>query len=99
MAGTIQINESVRNILIKHAHKDTVEESLNEILKIEISRKIKKYMIMIKHFERKYNTDFTGFEKVHRGKEMNYETEKVYLDWDMAVTAVEDLKEELSQLK
>lgn len=91
----IRVNENVRNILIKHTLKNTVEESLNEILKNEITRKVKKYMIMIKHFEKRYGTSFIEFEKAHKGEDMPYETEKDYLDWDMAVTAVEDFEEEL----
>lgn len=98
MSEMISVNEGVRDILIKHAHKNTVEESLNEILKNEINRKIKKYMIMQKHFEKKYGTDYPSFEASLRGKEPAFEMEKDYLDWDMAVTVVEDLNKELQLL-
>lgn len=33
MAETISINDNVKSILMKHSHKDNLEESLNEILK------------------------------------------------------------------
>ena len=99
MTEVISINENVKSILMKHSHKDSLEESLNEILKNEIQRKIKKNMLMIKHFERKYNTDFETFEEKRVTKETPYETERDYFEWDMAVTLIEDLKEELAQLE
>ncbi len=99
MAEVININENVRNILIKHSHKDNLEESLNEILRNEIQRKIKKHMLMIKHFERKYDMDFEDFEEKRVTKEMPYEIEKDYFEWDMAITLIEDLEEELAQLE
>ena len=98
MPEVININENVKSILMKHSHKDTLEESLNEILRNEIQRKIKKHMMMIKHFERKYNMDFNIFEKNRVTKEMAYEIERDYFEWDMAITMIEDLKEELAQL-
>jgi hypothetical protein len=99
MSETINIDENVKNILMKHSHKDTIEESLNEILKNEIQRKIKKHMLMIKHFERKYKMNFETFEKNRVSKETPYETEKDYFEWDMTITLIEDLKEELNQLE
>ncbi len=99
MAEVININENVKDILMKHSHKDTLEESLNEILRNEIQRKIKKHILMIKYFERKYNIDFETFEKNRVTKEMPYEIERDYFEWDMAITLIEDLKEELSQLE
>ena len=99
MAEVLNINENVKNILIKHSHKDSLEESLNEILRNEIQRKIKKHRLMITHFERKYNMDFDNFEEKRVTKEMPYEIERDYFEWDMAITLIEDLEEELSQLK
>ncbi len=98
MPEVININENVKSILMKHSHKDTLEESLNEILRNEIQRKIKKHMMMIKHFERKYDMDFKIFEENRVTKEMAYEIERDYFEWDMAITMIEDLKEELTQL-
>jgi hypothetical protein len=98
MTEEVNINENVKNILMKHSHKNTLEESINEILKNEIQRKIKKHMLMIKHFERKYNMVFDTFEENRATKEMPYEIEKDYFEWDMAITLIEDLKEELVQL-
>jgi hypothetical protein len=54
---------------------------------------------MIKYFERKYNMDFETFEEKRVSKETPYEAERDYFEWDMAVTLIEDLKEELVQLE
>ncbi|MCK4760678.1 MAG: hypothetical protein KAW12_00665 [Candidatus Aminicenantes bacterium] len=99
MEEVIRVSENIKNILIKHTRKKTVEESLNEILRNEITRKKKIYMIKVKHFESKYKSDFMQFETSQKGKDMAYELEKNYFDWDMAVTAVEDLEEELRLLE
>jgi hypothetical protein len=98
MTELISINKNVKDILIKHSQKDTPEESLKEILKNEIQRSLKKHMLMIKHFERKYNMDFETFEQNRVTKEIPYELERDYFEWDMAITLIEDLKEELAQL-
>jgi hypothetical protein len=98
MAEVIQVNENLKNILMKHTHKNTLQEGLKEILSQEINRKIKKYLLTVDYFENKYGVDFERFEEMNKDSRMDYETEKNYLDWDMAVTVIEDLKEELTQL-
>ena len=50
---------------------------------------------MLKNFEKKYGMKFKDFEKKIKNKAIDYETEKDYLDWDMAVTVLEDVKDEL----
>ncbi len=98
MTELISINKNVKDVLIKHSQKDTPEESLKEILKNEIQRNLKKHMLMIKHFERKYNMDFETFEQKRVTKDSPYELERDYFEWDMAITLIEDLEEELTQL-
>jgi len=61
--------------------------------------KIKKHMLMIKHFERKYKIDFEAFEKNKVNKKMSYEVERDYFEWDMAITLIEDLETQLNQLE
>ena len=95
----ISIKDNVKSILMKHSRKDSIEGSLNEILKNEIQRKIRKNMLMINHFERKYNMKFETFEEERVTKEMPYEKERDYFEWDIAVTLIEDLNEELVQLE
>jgi hypothetical protein len=98
MTELISINKNVKDVLIKHSQKDTPEESLKEILKNEIQRNLKKHMLMIKHFERKYNMDFETFEQKRVTKDSPHELERDYFEWDMAITLIEDLEEELTQL-
>lgn len=99
MEEVIRINDNVRNILIKYTRKTNAADSLNEILKNDLIRKMKRYKIMLKHFENKYKLDFDAFESSHKNSEMKFETEKDYFDWDLAVTAVEDLEAELRSLE
>lgn len=99
MEEVIRINDDVRNLLMKHTQKTTAAECLNEILKNDLTRKVKKYKIMLKHFEEKYRLNFNAFEASHKNKDMDFEMEKDYFDWDLAVTAIEDLEEELKLLE
>jgi hypothetical protein len=99
MEEVIRINDNIRSILMKHTRKTTPAESLNEILKNDLTRRMKKYKIMLKHFEQKYNLDFDAFETSHKNTDMKAEIEKDYFDWDMAVTAIEDLEDELRSLE
>jgi hypothetical protein len=55
-------------------------------------------MLMIKHFERKYNMDFETFEQKRVTKDSPHELERDYFEWDMVITLIEDLEEELTQL-
>jgi hypothetical protein len=99
MEEVIRINDNVRSILMKHSRKSSAAECLNEILKNDLTRKMKKYKIMLKHFEQKYSLDFDAFEASHKNTDMKGEMEKDYFDWDLAVTAIEDLEDELRLLE
>lgn len=54
---------------------------------------------MVKNFEKKYYMEFKDFEKVHKDQKMDYELEKDYFDWDMAVTVLEDIEEEMKEME
>jgi hypothetical protein len=43
--------------------------------------------------------DFESFEKNRVNKTIPYEIEKDYFEWDMNITLIEDLREELNQLE
>ncbi|MFC1596142.1 hypothetical protein ACFL4D_02525, partial [Candidatus Margulisiibacteriota bacterium] len=73
--------------------------AIKELAKRELSRKQNKYLFMINNFEKKYNMTFKQFEKHYKNNATKYEIEKDYFDWDMAITALEDLEEEFKSIQ
>lgn len=65
----------------------------------ELTRKKNKYIFMVKTFEKKYHMEFKDLEKAHKGQKVDYELEKDYFDWDMAVTVLEDIEEEMKEME
>ncbi len=95
MGVSIKLPENIRNEIISLTKKGDIVEGIKDLVKQELIRKRSKYLFMIKNLEKKYSMKFKDFEKKHKNAKMGYETEKDYFDWDMAVTALEDIKDEL----
>jgi len=91
----IKLPEKIKDDIISITKKEDVVDGIKDLVKQELGRKKAKYLFMIKNFEKKYNLKFKDFEKKHKNKKMNYETEKDYFDWDMAVTALDDIKDDI----
>ena len=41
---------------------------------------------------------FEDLEKLYKNRKNDYEIEKAYFNWDMAITALEDIEEELKEI-
>lgn len=54
---------------------------------------------MVSNFEKKYHMKLKNFKKVLKDQKMDYELEKDYFDWDMAVTVLEDIEEEMKEME
>lgn len=94
----IELPETIKNEIISLTKKDNVVDGIRDLVNHELERKRNKYLFMIKHFENKYGMSFEGFEDKTKGSKMDYEKEKDYFDWDMAVTALEDVENEIRGL-
>lgn len=95
MGLAVKLPENIKNEIISITKKDNVVDGIKDLVKQELLRKKNKYLFMLKSFEKKYGMKFKDFEKKIKNKAIDYETEKDYLDWDMAVTVLEDVKDEL----
>jgi len=91
----VVLSENLQKELINITKKEDVVGAIKELLHRELLRKKNKYTFMVKNFEKKYHMKFEEFEWKYKDQKMEYETEKDYFDWDMAVTALEDIEEEL----
>jgi len=54
---------------------------------------------MIKNFEKKYGMSFAEFSDSDLMKEPGFEVEQDFFDWDMAVTGLEDMHQEIQLLE
>ena len=95
MSIIIKLPEKIKNDIISITKKEDVVDGIKDLVRQELIRKKTKYLFMVKNFEKKYGVKFRDFEKKIKNKKMDYETEKDYFDWDMAVTALGDIKDEI----
>jgi hypothetical protein len=98
MGIAIELPERIRNEIVNVTKKDNVVDGIKDLLSHELIRKRNKYIFMNRHFEQKYGMKFIEFEEKNKGAKMEYETEKDYFDWDMAVTSLEDVENEIRGL-
>ncbi len=98
MNVTIKLPERIKEGIISITEKNNVVDGIKDLVKQELIRKKTKYLFMVRNFEKKYGMKFKEFEQKNKNKKMDYETEKDYFDWDMALTALEDIKEEIKGL-
>ncbi|NIO72113.1 MAG: hypothetical protein GTN71_24580 [Anaerolineae bacterium] len=73
-------------------------QSLAKVLLAHARRNLVKYDLMIKNFEKKYGMSFTEFSDSDLMKEPVFEVEQDFFDWDMAVTGLEDMRQEIQLL-
>lgn len=74
-------------------------QSLARVLLAHARRNLAKYDLMIRNFEKKYDMSFTEFLDSDRMKEPAFEVEQDFFDWDMAITGLEDMRQEIQLLE
>ena len=73
-------------------------QSLAKVLLAHARRNLAKYDLMVKNFEKKYGMSFAEFSDSDLMKEPAFEVEQDFFDWDMAVTGLEDMRQEIQLL-
>ncbi len=76
-----------------------LDQVLAELLLERAQKNLIKYRTMAHQFEAKYNQDFETFRQVILRSEPAFEAEQDYFDWEMAVTGIADMEEEIGRLK
>jgi hypothetical protein len=74
-------------------------QSLARVLLAHARRNLAKYDLLIKNLEKKYGMSFTEFSDSDPMKEPAFEIEQDFFDWDMAVTGLEDMRQEIQLLR
>ena len=75
------------------------EQALVELLLERAQRNLVKYEAAARRFEAKYHQDFLTFRKQILQSEPDFEPEQDYFEWEMAVTGITDMTEEIERLR
>ncbi len=75
------------------------EESLTKLLLVQARRNLLKYQMMDRRFQRKYRKTFEQFRAERLGSPMSFEVEQDYFDWELAVTGIDEIKDEIERLE
>jgi hypothetical protein len=75
------------------------DEVLAELLLERARKNLIKYRTMARDFEAKYSVDFETFRQQILDSDPAFEVEQDYFDWEMAVTGIDDMQEEIARLQ
>lgn len=98
------MNEAVSDRVIRIIDKIetgvNIDEKLLKLTEKEVRRRISRYEITARNFERKYKTTFDEFSKKDMVNKLGHtwEAERDFFDWEMAVTELKELKATLKEL-
>lgn len=73
--------------------------SFARLLYERAERNLRKYRIMARNFQKKYAMAFEEFRNSDIAKKTDFKTEQDYCDWEMAITGIEEVEEEIKRLK
>ena len=75
------------------------EQAIVELLLERAQRNLIKHQAMAREFKKKYKLEFDAFRKQVLSTKPNSETEQDYFDWELAVTGIADMQNEIKRLK
>jgi hypothetical protein len=75
------------------------EESLAKLLLLQARRNLLKYQTMDRCFGKKYQGTFEQFRAERLSSPMAFEVEQDYFDWELAITGIDEMKEEIKRLE
>jgi hypothetical protein len=77
----------------------SLDQALAELLLERAQKNLLKYQAMARQFEAKYRQDFETFRQQVLHSEPTTEAEQDYFDWELAVTGIADMTEEIKRLR
>lgn len=92
-------NTALRSSVDRLMPDRTPEEALAILLLDEARRSLMKYRTMGRRFQEKYQTTFAEFRQKVVGADTSFEEEQDYFDWELAVTGIEEMEEEIRNLE
>jgi len=77
----------------------SLDQILAELLLERAQKNLIKYQTSARQFTAKYQQDFETFRQAILQTEPDFDTEQDYFDWEMAITGIQDMDEEINRLK
>jgi len=77
----------------------SLDQVLAELLLERAQKNMIKYQTMARQFEAKYDQGFETFREMILHSQPSFEIEQDYFDWELAVTGIADMKEEINRLR
>ena len=105
MSASKQIKESAVAYLTVEASARrlfpnlSLEQVMAELLLERAQKNLIKYQSALHQFEAKYPQGFEAVRAAVAREESSTEMEQDYFDWELALTAVSDMREEIEHLK
>ena len=75
------------------------EQAIVELLLERAQKNLIKYQSAAREFEAKHGRDFETFRKMILASKPDSATEQDYFDWELAVTGIADMQDEIKRLK
>ena len=95
VSATAILEDSARRLF----PNQSLDQALAELLLERAQKNLIKYQAMSRRFEAKYHQDFDTFRQQVLGSEPTTEIEQDYFDWELAVTGIADMTEEINRLR
>lgn len=92
--GTSTLDGSVRR-LFPNVDRD---QALAELLLERAQKNLIKYQTAARRYEEQYGRSFEGFRQTILQSEPDETVEQDYFDWELAVTGILDMQEEIDRL-
>jgi hypothetical protein len=97
----MQVNHTA--ILETSAHRLfpglSLDQVLAQLLLERAQRNLIKYQTMEREFKIKYQQDFMTFRQTILESEPTFDVEQDFFDWELAVTGIGDMTQEIQQLR
>ena len=77
----------------------SMDQAVAELLLERAQKNLIKYRSMARQFEAKYRQSFDDFRKAVLHSHPAAEVEQDYFDWELAVTGIADMEDEIARLK
>jgi len=77
----------------------SLDQVLAELLLERAQKNLIKYKTMVRQFEARYSQNFEAFRQDVMRSEPSFEVEQDYFDWELAVTGLADMEEEIRHLR
>jgi hypothetical protein len=76
-----------------------LDQILAELLLERAQKNLIRYKATVRQFEARYGQNFETFRQKVLNSEPPFEIEQDYFDWELAVTGIADMEEELERLR